>query len=173
VKDGPLRAALKRVARAHFDLNLGLTRRLRRRRGGPLYALGGTCGGCAACCEAPAIRASAPVWYLRSLRWLFLRWQERVNGFVLADARPGTRLFVFRCTHFDPRTRRCDSYATRPGMCRDYPRGLLDQPSPELFPGCGYRAVARDRERWERVLAGRPLSAEQMRKIRRGLHLEP
>jgi Fe-S-cluster containining protein len=172
VKDGPLRAAVKRVARAHFELNLGLSRWLRGRRQPPLYTLGGTCGGCAACCEAPAIRASAPVWYLRSLRRAFLWWQERVNGFVLVQARPGTRLFVFRCTHFDARTRRCDSYATRPGLCRDYPRGLLEQPFPEFFPGCGYRAVAWNRERWERVLGEIALTDEQRRKIRAGLRLE-
>ncbi len=45
---------------------------------------------------------------------------------------------MFRCTHFDWETRRCDSYASRPFMCRDYPRVLLDQAWPELFEGCGH-----------------------------------
>jgi uncharacterized protein len=85
---------------------------------------------------------------------------------------PG-RVFVFRCTHFDPVTRLCDSYATRPGMCRDYPRALLYQPSPELLPGCGYRVVARGRERWLRVLGQSGLSDEQLQKVKKGLYLDP
>src|SRR5262245_52010994 len=173
MKDGPLRAGLKRVALAHFYLNVGLARWLRRKRHGePPYALGGACGGCAACCEAPAIRAAAPVWYLRSLRRVFLWWQERVNGFVLVRATPGSRVFVFRCTHFDTATRRCDSYATRPGMCRDYPRALLEQPRPEFLPGCGYRARAPRAEHFLRVLDQQPLSDEQREKLKRDLHLE-
>lgn len=173
MKDGPLRAGLKRVALAHFCLNVGVTRRFRRwRHGEPPYTLGGTCGGCAACCEAPAIRASAPVWYLRTLRRAFLWWQERVNGFVLVRASAAERVFVFRCTHFDPASRRCDSYATRPGMCRDYPRGLLDQPRPELFPGCGYRPVARGREQWLAALQARGVPEGQIDKLKKGLFLE-
>jgi Fe-S-cluster containining protein len=173
MKDGPLRAGLKRVARAHYQLNVGLWRWMQKRKGEPRYTLGGTCGGCAACCEAPTIRASAPVWYLPRLRRAFLWWQERVNGFVLVRTTPRARLFVFRCTHFDPVSRRCDSYQTRPGMCRDYPRGLLYQPSPEFFPGCGYRPVARDRQRWLQALEERGLGEEQIVKLKRGLHLEP
>ena len=128
--------------------------------------------GCASCCEAPAIRASAPVWYLRSLRRVFLAWQEHVNGFVLVHASPGSRLFVFRCTHFNPASRRCDSYATRPGMCRDYPRGLLAQPRPEFFAGCGYRPVARDRERWLAALQAQGLGEGPLDKLKKGLFLE-
>lgn len=173
MKDGPVRASLKRLALAHFYANVGLTRWLLKMKGEPRYALGGTCGGCAACCEAPAIRASAPVWYLPSLRRVFLWWQEKVNGFELVSTSPRLRLFVFRCTHFDPVGRRCDSYATRPGMCRDYPRALLHQPSPEFFPGCGYFPVAVGRERWLKALQARGLSQEQMSKLKKGLHLDP
>jgi uncharacterized protein len=173
VKDGPFRASLKRLARAHFQVNVAVSRWILRRRGEPRYALGGTCGGCASCCEAPAIRASAPVWYLRSLRRAFLWWQEKVNGFELVSTSPRARLFVFRCTHFDPASRRCDSYHTRPGMCRDYPRALLYQPLPEFFPGCGYRPVALGRGPFLRALEGKGLSDEQMARLKKGLHLEP
>jgi uncharacterized protein len=173
LKDGPLRAAVKRLALGAFYLDVGLSRWLLRRKGEPRYQLGGTCGGCAACCEAPAIRANRAVWYVRSLRRAFLWWQEHVNGFALVRAVPAERIFVFRCTHFDPVSRRCDSYATRPGMCRDYPRALLYQPDPELFAGCGYRVVARGRQRWMAELEARGLSDEQMRKLKKGLHLEP
>ena len=65
-----------------------------------------------------------------------------VNGFVLVAHEPRQRVLLFRCTHFEPVTRACDSYASRPGMCRDYPRLMLWQPGPEFLPGCGYRAIA-------------------------------
>jgi len=57
------------------------------------------------------------------------------------EARRAERNFVFRCTHFDPATRSCDSYASRPGMCRDYPRNLTYSALPEFLPECGYSAV--------------------------------
>src|SRR6185503_15607137 len=102
--------------------NLALHRAWRRRAGDRPFALGGECRRCARCCEAPAVRVAWPVWHLAALR--------------------GQRTFVFRCTHFDPESRACDSYDSRPGMCRDYPRALLWTSSPELFAECGYRAVA-------------------------------
>ena len=120
------------------------------------YRLGGACRRCAACCEAPAIRVHALVWLAPLLRRSFLWWQQKVNGFVLVDARRPERTFVFRCTHFDRATRSCDSYASRPGMCRDYPRALLYQASPELLPGCGYRPLARNAAALKRALDARP-----------------
>ena len=84
----------------------------------------------------------------------------------------GTRTFVFRCTHFDPATRACDSYSSRPGMCRDYPRLQLWQASPEFLPGCGYRAVAPGAARLRVLLDGKPMTAEQRARLDRGLHLE-
>lgn len=99
-----------------------------------------------------------------------------VNGFELVEADRQARAFVFRCTHFDWQTRRCDSYATRPAMCRDYPRVLLDQPWPELFEGCGFRVRAADAERQaailDQALAQGGLDAEQAAELRRKLRLE-
>jgi Fe-S-cluster containining protein len=172
MRDGPARRTLKAAARALFFANRLPERAWLRLSGRQQFRLGGECRRCARCCEAPSIRANAPVWYLRSLRFLFLAWQERVNGFVLVEARSRERSFVFRCTHFDPATRSCDSYASRPGMCRDYPRGLLHQPSPELLPGCGYRPVARDAARMLDALLSQPLSDEQRARLAKGLHLE-
>jgi hypothetical protein len=111
-------------------------------------------------------------WYLPGLRRLFLSWQERVNGFVRVGGDRDQRAFIFRCTHFDPDTRSCDSYDSRPGMCRDYPRALLAQPNPEMLPGCGYRPVAANREGLLSRLAALPLSPEARAKLVRGLHLE-
>lgn len=166
-----LRHSAKGVALCLFRVNLWSARGWRRLRGQRPYALGGGCGGCARCCEEPSIRANAAVWYLRTLRFIFLWWQQSVNGFVLLRREARERVFVFRCTHFDPSTRRCDSYSTRPGMCRDYPRGLLQQPRPEFLEGCGYRAVNPAAKKLLRVLEARHLPPEQVEKLKTGLYL--
>lgn len=172
MRDGRVRRGVKAVARAHFALELRLHRTLRRARGERPHALGGECRLCARCCEAPAIQAGRLLWSLRSLRAAFLWWQRAVNGFELVEARAPDRTFVFRCSHFDAATRRCDSYASRPGICRDYPRLLLWPPDPELLPGCGYRAVAPNAPGLRAALAARPLTPEQRERLRRELKLE-
>ena len=146
-------------------------RRWRALRGERSHALGGACRRCARCCEAPAIRANAAVWHLRTLRRAFLWWQERVNGFELAEAVARSRTFVFRCTHFDWTTRSCDSYASRPGMCRDYPRALLFQPAPEMLPGCGYRPVPPNAAGLRRALEAQALPPDQLERLKRDLNL--
>ena len=172
MRDGPWRRALKHVALWNFTLNLRAHRLVRRARGERPYVLGGDCRRCARCCEAPAIQAHPAVWHLRSLRAPFLWWQEHVNGFVLTRSEARSRSFVFRCTHFDPASGACDSYESRPGMCRDYPRLLLWQPNPELLPGCGYRAVTPKAERFRVLLQDASLSDEQREKLRSGLRLD-
>ena len=172
MRDGPVRAAVKWVARLRFAADLRSVRALRRLRGAPWFELGGECRRCAQCCEAPSIRANAVVWHVRSARAAFLWWQKAVNGFVLQESRRRERTFVFRCTHFDARTRLCDSYETRPGLCRDYPRALLDQPAPELLPGCGYRATAAGARRMLTILDRHPLTEEQRARLKRDLRLE-
>ena len=169
--DGPLRRLLKAAARARFRLDVRLDRAIRRRRA-PWFELGGECRRCARCCEAPSIAVNAAVWHIRSVRWLFLWWQRAVNGFELQDAHRPARTFIFRCTHFDRATRACDSYGSRPGMCRDYPRALLHQPEPDLLEGCGYRPVLPAAARFLRVLEHHPLSDDQKARLRRGLHLD-
>jgi uncharacterized protein len=172
MKDGPLRRTVKAVARAAFFIDTWRARGFRRAGGEAVYDLGGECRRCARCCEAPAISVPAVVSLSPLLRRSFLRWQERVNGFVLVEERRAERTFVFRCTHFDPATRSCDSYASRPGVCRDYPRNLLQQTTPEMLPGCGYRAVARNAGRMLRVLETQPLTPRQRDKLRKELHLQ-
>ena len=77
-----------------------------------------------------------------------------------------------RCEHFDRRTRLCDSYDTRPGMCRDYPRALLWQPRPEMLPGCGYRPVNPRARALASALDAQPLTDEQRAKLAKGLFLD-
>ncbi len=174
MKDGLLRRGLKVLALGFFFVTHGLDRAIVRvvapsRRP---FLLGGDCRRCGACCEAPAIRVGWVTWHLPTWRRVFLAWQERVNGFVLTERDRAARTFVFRCTHFDASTRRCDSYASRPGMCRDYPRVLLYQARPELLPGCGYRPVDRDGKRLLRVLSEQALTDEQKERLKERLFLE-
>jgi Fe-S-cluster containining protein len=163
---------VKLLARGALAFDLAVEHASRRARGERPYLLAGDCHRCARCCEAPAVQVLGLVFHSRGLRRLFLWWQEAVNGFVLSEARPGTRTFVFRCTHFDPETRACDSYASRPGICRDYPRLQLWQTGPEFLPGCGYRALAPGAARLRVLLDAEPMTAEQRARLDRGLHLE-
>lgn len=172
MKDGLARCSIKALARAAFSLNLWVDRGLRRARGEQPFLLGGSCERCARCCEAPGIRVHSVLLLSPLLRRLFLWWQEGVNGFVLAETRPRERTFVFRCTHFDAASRSCDSYGSRPGMCRDYPRAQLFQPQPAMLAGCGYRPVARNAARVLRVLQDQTLSDEQRARLSRELHLQ-
>jgi Fe-S-cluster containining protein len=172
MKDGVIRRAVKRVALWNFQMNLSLHRAFERRRGRIPHELGGQCGRCARCCEAPGIQVGRAVWYLPLLRRLFLAWQERVNGFVMTGQEWKARVFIFRCTHFDRATRSCDSYGSRPGICRDYPRVLLAQADPEFLPGCGYRAVAANADGLVRALERASVTREQMARLKKDLRLE-
>lgn len=172
MRDGWLRRAVKRLALWSFDLNILVYRGLARIRGRERFVLGGDCGRCAQCCEAPAIAVGRLVWFLPSARSVFLRWQRLVNGFELVSRDVSAHLFVFRCSHFDAQAGACDSYDSRPGMCRDYPRNLMAQSGPEFLPGCGYRAVDVRGDAMLRALQAARVTPLQVRKLRRGLHLD-
>jgi len=154
-----------------FRLDLALHRRVRRMRGEQPWVLEGACCRSGACCEAPTIAVGRLVWFLPIARRAFLAWHRRVNGFELTSPDLRARAFVFRCTHFDPASRSCDSYDSRPGMCRDYPRLLLWQPNPELLPSCGYRAAPPNATGLRVSIQRLELTPEQRDKLRRGLRL--
>lgn len=172
MRDGAGRRALKRIALWNFTLGLLLTRGLRRLRGERAFLLGGDCRRCAACCEAPAIQVGPLVWFVPTLRRLFLDWQERVNGFKLTHQLMAQRVFVFECAHFDRATRSCDSYDSRPGMCRDYPRLLLYQAHPEFLLGCGYRARPPNVTGLRQALDRAQLTTEQRSKLEKDLRID-
>ena len=151
---------------------MGLTRALQQRRGRVPYVLAGSCGGCGNCCEAPALQVSRVTAFVPVVRHAFLLWQAHVNRWHLVSESRRSRVMTFRCDHFDAVTRRCGTYATRPGPCRDYPRNLMAQPWPEMLPGCGYRAVSKTGARLLRVLDAQDLSPEQREKLRVGLKLQ-
>jgi hypothetical protein len=172
MRDGVWLRGVKGAARWHYGANLRLHRALLRARGERPWTLAGECRRCAACCEAPAIAVGRMAWSMPILRRLFLAWQRRVNGFELVATEPRARLFVFRCSHFDTAARSCDSYDSRPGMCRDYPRLLLWQANPQLLPRCGYRAAAPNAAGLRASLEPLPLTPEQREKLRQGLRLD-
>jgi len=171
MRDGILRRAVKRVALLCHRTDLAAHRAVRRAKGERPWTLGGSCCRSGACCEAPAILVGRLVWSMPILRWLFLVWQRRVNGFEPASTDARARVFVFRCSHFDRATRTCDSYESRPAMCRDYPRHLMWQPNPELLPGCGYHAVAPNAAGLRSAIELLDLGPEQRDRLRRGLRL--
>ena len=170
MRDNLARRVLKRIALFAFEGGLAWHRRYRAER--PGYELRGECRRCARCCEAPAIRVYWPFRRLRSLRALYLGWQKHVNAFHFVKDDRVLGEFVFRCDHFDRRTRTCDSYLTRPGICRDYPRHLMYQSAPQMLDGCGYKPIAFGASRMLGALRKQNLTPEQMEKLKRGLFLE-
>jgi Fe-S-cluster containining protein len=170
MKDGPVQKAVKRAAHGVFSTGLKLSRG--NSSDSVFYELGGECCRSGMCCEAPAIHVGRLVWYAPFLRWLFIWWQRSVNGFVLEEKRRAEKVLVFRCTHFDRHTRLCDSYESRPGMCRDYPRALLYQSAPKLFPQCGYRVLAPNRRELLRALESQSIDDQKMDRLRKDLYLE-
>jgi hypothetical protein len=172
VTDGPVRTAVKRLALFVYDLRLRIHRARARERGDIRYELGGTCVLCAKCCEAPGIQVGFVTWHFPITRWIFLLWHQHLNGFELVEKSRKDRAFIFRCTHFDVETRRCDSYHSRPGMCRDYPRPFLEQANPELFDGCGFKPIALARESLLTKLESTDLTPEQFQKLKKELYLD-
>ncbi len=170
MKDGPVRKAIKRAALGVFNANLRLCRGVS--TDSAFYELGGACRRSGMCCEAPAIHVGRVVWYAPFLGWFFAWWQRWVNGFVLEEKRRAEKVLVFRCTHFDRDTRLCDSYESRPGMCRDYPHTLLFQLAPKLFPECGYRVLASNRRELLQALESQSIDEERLDRLKSDLYLE-
>lgn len=172
MRDGALRRQIKRPVRWLYLLAARWRRRRLERRGDLRFRLTGTCSACGACCERPSLHLGWLDWYLPFRRRLIVAWQRTVNGFELLSERPRTRTLELRCTHFDPTTRRCDSYGSRPGMCRDYPRIHEEGVSAELLPGCSHRLVLRRSADMLEALRRQGLSPPQMKRLREELHIE-
>lgn len=172
MRDGPLRTTIKALSRAVWTAELGLGRALKRVVASPTWQLTDACKGCARCCEAPTLTIDPTLFYLALLRRPFVWWQRVVNGFDLVEADAEALSLTFRCAHFDWTARRCDSYHSRPGVCRDYPRALLDQAWPELFESCGHRVLLTDRQRQLDVLASQGLAPDTLARLKRQQRLE-
>lgn len=172
MRDGPVLRAVKALARASYHIDLALARAFLRGRGRLPYRLGGSCRGCGDCCVEPSIRIPRFYDRLRSLRRLLLTWHRIINGFDHRRTEHGPTTWIFHCTHYDPETRLCDSYSSRPGMCRDYPRLLLHAPTPELLDGCTHRAVHARATQTREALARLDLPQEKIEELRRNLNLD-
>ena len=171
MRDGLLRRLVKLLARGVQRTDLALGRLWLRLQGEPMYRLEGACSGCGCCCEHPTVQLPRVLFHARIYRGLLLRWHRCVNGFELERLERGAHALVFRCTHFDPTARACDSYTSRPTMCRDYPRPLLYQAAPELFEACTHRIVYRHAARFEQVLEAQDLEPEKLEELRERLGL--
>jgi Fe-S-cluster containining protein len=172
VRDGPGRRLLKAIARSAGGLELWLKRLWLRRRGEPRYRLTGSCNGCGKCCEAPSIQVDRLTWRTKSARELFLWWQWIVNGFQLVSVDPRHRLFTFTCTHYDRVTKRCDSYDSRPLMCRDYPVNLTFDALPQLFDECSHGVVDRKADALRQALVDAGVTGRKLEEIEEKLYLK-
>ena len=167
MKDGLVRRQVKRIGLGVYHARLFLHRLQTDTR----YELGGECIRCGKCCEEPGIQVGRIAWYLPGCRRVFLWWHRVVNGFTLKEARREDCVFIFERSHFDWASRSCDSYPSRPGMCRDYPRLFLEQANPEFFDECGFKALARGRDSLIQILEKESLTPQQLAKLKKGLYL--
>jgi Fe-S-cluster containining protein len=163
MKDGLLRSSIKFVVRLGYLCEVRIRRRLRRSQ--REFKLAGHCSNCGACCETPAVQMPPLLLRFKSIRGAVVLWQKWVNGFELIGRDRKHGILIFRCTHFDPDTKLCDSYGTRPGACRDYPRNLLDDPLPEFPEACTFHAVSRNAQRIRDSLADLDLAPEELAKL--------
>ena len=162
----------KRVLAAIWLFELWFRRRWARRKEPARWTITGSCCACGACCEEPCVHVGKFTWFLPTLRTLFLAWQKHVNGWELLRTDRQLKIFVFRCTHFDPATRRCDSYRSRPGMCRDYPVLMEDHAWPQLLDGCAFQVRAVGQGKLRQSIDATDLPEEKNAELRRRLRLE-
>ncbi|MGC4120281.1 MAG: hypothetical protein QM765_38010 [Myxococcales bacterium] len=163
---------LKRALAAVWLFELRLRRAFARRREPARWAISGTCACCGGCCVEPSIRVGRLTWFLPTLRALFLWWQQRVNGMELLRTERQLKIFVFSCSHYDRATKRCDSYDSRPGMCRDYPRLMEEHAWPQLLENCSYGVRALGQEGLRASIDATDLPEEKKAELRRKLRLE-
>jgi uncharacterized protein len=172
MKDGIYKKNIKRIAWSRYCFDLAVTRLILKAKGESNYKMQGKCCKCGACCETPMIRTIAPFFYLKSLRWLFLIWHRKINGFELIREDRIKRTFVFNCTHFNTKTKQCDAYSSRPGMCRDYPINILYNTPPLFLPTCTFSAIAKNADQITESLDKLDLPPEKLEKIKKEFFVE-
>lgn len=172
MKDDLGRRFLKRIARFCYTFDLKTTRFIWKAKGEPKFELKGYCNGCGICCESPMIQTNPIFFHLKSVRWMILTWHRVVNGFEYVGENKRFHTFSFRCTHWDSETKLCDSYESRPGLCRDYPRNLTYTVDPQFFEQCSYYAVHKNAARLRKSLENQKLPPEKLAEIYEKLHLK-
>lgn len=171
MKDSRIIRAIKRVSYWRWRADTAFTRMILKRRGEPMWKLNGTCNGCGACCTTPMIQIYPPLFYFKSIRWMIITWHRIVNGFEYIDQNRREKYFIFKCTHYDPETKLCDSYDSRPGMCRDYPTNLLYFSNPEFLDDCSYTAEYKYAEEMRDALDGLDLPEETLNELKEKLRV--
>jgi len=136
------------------------------------FILKGKCVKCGACCEFPSIQVGTIIWHFKFIQKLFLLWQNYMYGFELVKKDPQYKEFVFKCKHFDKKTRMCKNYKLRPGMCIDYPEVLLYQLYPRFFNTCGYRPYNKDAQKMLKLYEKHGLTKKQIEFLKKHLYLE-
>lgn len=170
MRDGPIRATIKSAAMLRFYIDLWLWRLWRRVRGlPPRFDVQGSCEGCGQCCETPTLQVPYVLLRYPPILNIFLWWQRIVNGFDFVRADIARHELVFTCTHYDRVSKECDSYATRPGMCRDYPINLRYAERAQLFDECSFVLVDRLEVRLDTALHAAGLPPEKIAEIKQRL----
>lgn len=172
MKDNVIKKSIKTIALIRYRFDLGITRFILKIKGEPTYNMQGKCSECGACCETPMIRTFALFFYLKSLHWLYLKWHRKINGFELICEDRKKRTFIFKCTHFNPETKQCDSYSSRPGMCRDYPRNILYNIPPDFLPTCTFSPIAKNADQISESLEKLELPPGKLKKIKKKFFAE-
>ena len=163
---------LKRMAWWRYAVDLWVTRAVMKYRSEERYVLRGTCNRCGRCCEHPGIQMNEISFHIDFMRnWLIL-WQEKINGFVLLKEKKSDATLTFTCSHFDPNTKLCDCYSSRPGMCRDYPLNQIYSVNPRFFPECGFYAVDKQAQSFRIALEKTGLPREKLDELYERLHLK-
>jgi Fe-S-cluster containining protein len=171
VPDGAIRRVIKFFARAQYFLVALGWRGIVSLRSGARYSLAGQCESCALCCEEVSIDVNAVVFHTAPLRLAIVAWHRIVNRFRYVRRHNEGAVIVFSCDHFNHTTRRCDSYSSRPGICRDYPRNLLDRAWPQMLDDCAYRAVSRNAGPMASAIDSADLSPDKRAELKRKLHV--
>ena len=172
MRDNFAQRAIKNTLRHYYFFTLWIQRQHLKRKGRPKYILTGNCEGCGKCCENPAIKVGFLVTYLKSFRAIYVLWQKKINGFVYQRQNVEDQVLYFTCNHWDAQTKRCDSYDSRPGMCRDYPRNLLYSSVPDFFEECGFKPLDKNAAKFKLALDKVPLDEDKKKKIKDKLFLE-
>jgi Fe-S-cluster containining protein len=163
---------IKNTIRIYYLGSLWLNRKNLKKKGLPHYQLTGKCEGCGKCCENPGIQVGFLVTYFETCRKVYIFWQKKINGFIFQKQDKENQVLYFTCNHFDKKTRLCDSYDSRPGMCRDYPRNLLYASIPDFFKECGYRPIDKNAEKFKIALDKVDIDETKKKKIKDKLFLE-
>ena len=173
MRDGPIRTTIKALVRWRYLTDLKITRKILQLKGeGALYKLQGKCNGCGACCKSPMIQIHPWLFYFKSIRKATILWHEQINGFNYIGDNRKEKYLIFKCTHYQEETGQCDSYHSRPGLCRDYPNNLIYEPRPALLPECSYQIVDPNQQAIRESFKDLDLTEEQLSKLKKEFYID-